>query len=123
MNKIIKKQLANIREVRLPKYDDDTTEIIIPRKIDIRDIVKVGEFVIVEFAVAMYLQDSSFTTNWNHGVKPPRYMVGRIDNSMSNMYLISGCRYDIEKASGTDEYYQIWFPLQYVVSANKINMS
>ena len=112
MNKIIEKQLKNLRSVNL-EFDTNTTKIVIPRTKEIvAEALNKGDVYLIELDEFL-LQPSSNSTlasNWNFG-KIPTHKMYKVEflDKMGNMYKFNGIAYENGHDLYTDEWYG-WFP-------------
>ena len=108
MNKLIKKQLQNLKSVKV-NFDDNTTKIIIPKTLEIiPDALIKGDIYLIKLS-DLALSPSSNSTlaaNWNAGKVPTHrfYKVELID-VMKDMYKFNG----IAVEDGVDLYSENWF--------------
>lgn len=93
MNKIIKEQLEKLTNVVLPSYDDNTTEIIIPKQ-DVEEIdfelnkyyhIELEDYIIHPF------EGFNLHQNWNHNIIPKdKRMNVEVIQLMGKMIKITG---------------------------------
>lgn len=88
MNKLIKAQLSKITSTEV-SYDDDTTEIFIPKTIKIvAGALKQGECYEIELKdfILNPSENSTLASNWNRGVVPKyKTYVAEIQQNLSKM--------------------------------------
>lgn len=108
MNKIIKDQLNKVRSVKL-EYDDSTTNLVIPRVIEvIPQALNEGDIYLIKLNdnVLHPASNSTLASNWNCG-KVPRYSTYQVEflEKMGTMYKFNGIAID----NGTPIYSENWF--------------
>lgn len=116
LNSIIKEQLGKIKLAQLPEYDENTRTLHIP--CGIKDITKSSTYqlnrcYIVELAeyILNPPPDFSLASNWNHGSIPKsKYYYAEILQIMGKMIKITGCGYDINTRSRTNDVWEGWVP-------------
>lgn len=118
MNPLIKAQLDKINHINLPPYNDETTEIFIPKNgntppntqhIELVEgkyyLIKVEDYIIKPFD-GFTLHD-----NWNKGIIPKhRYMKIQILRLMGNMINVNSIGFDYDTNQDTQDMWTGWLP-------------
>lgn len=118
MNKIIKRELEKIRYNI--DYDDNTTEIFIPKGLNETISVDVqvnhNYNIYVEDYILNEPSNFSLSSNWNGGVVPiSKYMNICVTQIMNNMIRVDACGFDpIKKTTKIDSYNGLWLPIDAV---------
>ena len=114
MNKVIKEQLDKVKFANLPPYDDDTTEMVINKKVFISsDDVKVDSTYIIEIESYVLFPNENFTlsTNWNHNTVPPSPVMNvSIVKKMGKMTYVKGFAYDVKLKKNQPLAWEGWLP-------------
>lgn len=119
MNKIIKNQLSKVR-VQLPEYDDNTTEMIIPRQtmmslpiMEHNDFI-IGKFYILQLAkyITNPLPNFDLAEKWNNGVVPSsEYIRCQVTDIKGKMINVGAIGFDVlSYTDKTDVYSSLWLP-------------
>lgn len=110
MNKLIKQELEKVTEVSI-SYDDSTTKIYIPKKVDIK--LEVGNCYLIKLSdyVLSPPSNDTISINWNGG-SIPKYRHYKVDiiSNMNNMFKVAGIGYDISTRSDINEVWEGWIP-------------
>lgn len=113
MNKIIKEQLDKIEG--LPPYDDNTTELIIPKSSTNPNDLKIGNMYVLKLAVYIINPPSGFllADQWNKGITPKsEYIRCEVLQMMGKMIRVGAIGYDIDTDTDkTDVYESLWLPV------------
>lgn len=120
MNKFIKQQLEKVKECSIPAYNDDTTEIIIPRKTITEDKSEgmiIGHFYRIKLADYIVNEPDNFTlsSNWNHGTKPKEHILNiELQKVMGKMIYVNSTTYQ------SGEMWEGWLPNKAVTILEEI---
>ena len=103
MNRLIKKQLMNLKSVNID-FNDNTTKIIIPKTAEIipEALIKGNVYLIELNDLALHpASNSTLASNWNAG-KVPTYRCYKVEliDIMNDMYKFNGIAYE----NGQDVY-------------------
>lgn len=114
MNPFIKEQLNLVSKANLPYYDDNTTQIIIP-KIEQEKVIQldVNHYYIIELADYILNPPENFTlhTNWNNNNVPKyKYMKCIVKVVMGKMVRIEGTACNMKDMSDIDYKWAGWLP-------------
>ena len=112
MNKVIKDQLSKVKSTEL-KYDDDTTEIIIPKVTRVTSsLLSVGNMYLIKVNdnVLHPSSNSTLASNWNAG-KVPKYSMYQAEliDKMNNMYKFNGVAIENDEPIYSEGWFG-WFP-------------
>ena len=108
MNKIIKDQLNKVRSVKL-SFDDNTTQILIPKSSEvIPEALNQGDVYLINLndKILNPSSNSTLAANWNSG-RVPNHKLYKVEflEKMGNMYKFNG----IAVEDGVDLYNENWF--------------
>ena len=106
MNKFIKEQL-NKCVIKLPEWNDDTTELIISFKNNTKVVDLYGNLFNIKIENYIINEPANFTlsSNWNGGTKPPEHeMKITIVEKRGKMYKVSG------EGTTTNIHWEGWLP-------------
>lgn len=114
MNPIIKAQLEKCTVAKIPKFDDETTHLVIPQKRK-QDITRyqINKCYIVELSDSFLSleKNSPFVCNWNGGiVAKHKYYKCAIVKVMNNMIKITGFGCDPINGTETMDMWEGWVP-------------
>lgn len=114
MNKIIKEQLKKCKVANLPEFDDNTTELHIPKgsKLNVTPY-QVNGCYLIELAdfVIHPAPDYALASNWNQGSVPPsKYFNAQIEQLMGKMIKFVGQGYNPDTNSPTGVTWEGWVP-------------
>lgn len=115
MNPIIKKQLEKCQIAQIPKFDEDTLELIIPKQCPQGSAALTLEHY-YQIELADYLlnppPEFNLHINWNRGVIPSSKVMRVYPiQKLGNMVKVDGCGYDPSTESLTeDQYMGLWLP-------------
>lgn len=114
MNKLIKKQLQNLKKCQLPPYNEDTYKIIIPKNSIKKELgLEVDHCYQIEIEdyILNPSLDSSLSQNWNGGTVPPsKYMNICILQLMGKMIKVDGIEVDVATNSIKNNTWSGWLP-------------
>ena len=114
MNSIIKQQLKKCRVADIPEFNDDTTQIMIPKQDGaVVSPYQVHKCYLVEIAdwIIHPSPDFNLASNWNKGSIPSHsFYCVEISQVMGKMVRITGCAYDPATKSTTSELWEGWVP-------------
>ena len=108
MNKLIEKQLKDLKAVKV-NFDNNTTKIVIPRTKEIvsEALIKGNVYLIeLDDNLLQPTLNSTLASNWNFG-KTPKYKMYKLEflDKMGSMYKFNGIAYK----DGVDIYTEEWF--------------
>lgn len=112
MNKFVKEQLLKVQTAQLPEYNDDSTEIIIPKLQQDRYLV--GGFYLVKLEDILLNPNGSplLVSNYNHGTYPrSKYMKVDVIKTVGKMICVNGIGYDIDTKQNTSYTWGGWLPV------------
>lgn len=116
MNKFILNQLKKIRFANLPDYNDDTTEIFIPKQTNEVSLEE-GKCYIIEVENYIIKPYEGFTLhdNWNKGIVPKhKFMKCEVCQIMGKMIRIDAIGYDWENKEDILDSWSGWLPIKSV---------
>lgn len=114
MNKIVKRELEKIRANI--NYDDNTTEIVIPKnyKSTISVVLQVNHSynIYVEDYILHEPPNFTLSSNWNGGIVPiSKYMNITVTELLGKMIRVDACGFDIvNNITLPDTYLGLWLP-------------
>lgn len=110
MNKFIKQELSKIVFAQLPPYDDNTTELSIPKTTE-RIRLELNQCYIIEISDNIK-NNEWLAQTWNNGTVPSaKYMKACITNISGKMIKIDGSGYDYNTDTDlNDVYIGLWLP-------------
>ena len=114
MNKIIEKQLKNLKKCQLPPYTSESTEIFIPKG-SIKKELGLTLNHCYQIEIADYVlnppPEFSLAQNWNNNTVPPcKYMNVCIMQLMGKMIKVEGIGFDIENQIPINNAWGGWLP-------------
>lgn len=121
MNKLIKEQLNKCNTARLPKFDDDTTHLLIKKYEPVS--VLVGGCYIIEISVSVLnpTTNSLLASNWNNGSIPKHtHYKCEVEKILGSMIKINGLAYNISTATDINEMWSGWLPLDGIEIIEKL---
>ena len=118
MNKFIKEQLEKVVVAKIPKFDDNTTQIIIPRHEE--KVFDEGKYYILSLDDYICSANSSVYINWNNRTIPPKNIIGMVEKKTVNMILFAGCEFDTSTQKRTNNLCKVWIPVQNIVSSKRV---
>lgn len=114
MNPLVKKQLEKVKNVTLPKWDDDTLNMVIPKRTGEIEtgllenrcyLIKVEDYIINPFD-GFTLHD-----NWNKGTHPiHHFMKCEVTKKMGKMIKVNSVGYDFMNKQDTLDVWEGWLP-------------
>lgn len=120
LNKIAKRELSKVTEVPI-QFDDNTTKIIIKRRVDIK--LAEGEYYLIKISDFMINPpaNSVINSNWNQGNNPHyKYYKVEINKILNNMIKVSGVSDDYEHDGIQNEFWSGWIPREELTVIQKI---
>lgn len=110
MNKFIAQELKKVAFAKLPPFDDNATEIFIPKTTE-RIRLEVNQCYIIELSDDIFL-NSNLAQTWNNGVSPTsKYMKVCILEKSNGMLKVDGSGYDYKNDTDfNDVYIGLWLP-------------
>ena len=127
MNKFIKAELAKVNNtVKLPYYDDNTLELVIPKREEEQKIgLEVNNYYLIELADYILNPPPNFTlaSNWNRGVNPTsKFLKIFVNQIMGKMVRVDGCGFDISAQKDLSDIYSgLWLPEASIVIHQKLS--
>lgn len=115
MNQYIKQQLNLVKIADLPSWNDNTTELIIPKKSPTEIVAQEGHYYLIEVEDYILNPPEGFTLhiNWNNGEIPKhKFMKCMCVKVMGKMIKILGVGFDYESKTDLDENWDGWLPLK-----------
>ena len=115
MNPYIKQQLRMVKIADVPEWDDDTTELTIPRKTAVEITPEIDHYYLIELADYLLNPPDGFSLhdNWNNGNIPKhKYMKCYCTKVMGKMIQVLGVGFDYENRIDLDEYWDGWLPMK-----------
>ena len=114
MNKIIEKQLKNLKKCQLPPYTNESTKIFIPKG-SIKKELGLELNHCYQIEIADYIlnpsPEFSLAQNWNNNTVPPcKYMNICIMQLMGKMIKVEGIGFDIENQCPINNAWGGWLP-------------
>ena len=124
MNKIIKKYLDRVKVVKLD-YDDNTTQIVIPKVTQIiPEALNKGDVYIIELNERALNSNSNSTlaSNWNAG-RIPNHSVYKVEliDIINDMYKFNGIAIENGKELYSENWFG-WFPKDYFKVIKKVEV-
>ena len=114
MNPLIKKQLEACKVANIPVFDDNTTEINIPKGSAVNVTpYQIGKYYLAELAdfVLNPSQGDTLSTNWNKNTVPKyKFYKCEITKIVGKMICILGCGYDALNQRDTADLWEGWVP-------------
>lgn len=113
MNEIIKEQLKLLKVTELPEFDDNTTEITIPKQEAKEYNINVGKCYLIELENYIINPPETFTLhiNWNNNIIPKdKYMKVEIVGIMGKMVKVNGVGYDFVNKLDLNTMWEGWLP-------------
>ena len=116
MNSIIKRQFENCHTAKIPEFDEDTLELIIPKASPQGSAgLQIDHYYQIELADHLLNPppESNLHTNWNKGIIP-KSKIMRIYpiQKLGGMVKVEGCGYDKQQEKITEDYYpELWLPM------------
>lgn len=117
MNKWIKKQLRLVKVADLPHYEEDTTLIKIPKKINQGLSVQLNHYYLIELEDYILKPPPGFSlhVDWNNNKVPQhKFYKCQCIRLMGKMIKILGVAFDYENRLDLDENWDGWLPLKSV---------
>lgn len=116
MNKWIKKQLNLVKIAQIPPFNEDTIELIIPKREKLPKLeVQLNHFYLIELEDYIINPPPGFSlhSTWNDN-KIPKYKFYKCQciKIMGKMIKILGVAFDYENKLDLDEYWDGWLPLK-----------
>jgi hypothetical protein len=116
MNPLIKTQLEKIKTVKLPSFDENTTEMIITADSKIEELfLEEDKCYLISVEDYILYPPDGFTlhTNWNNG-KVPTHKFMKIDVSkiMGKMVKVNAIGYDMKSHTDTMDLWDGWLPMK-----------
>lgn len=124
MNNIIKKQLQNLKKCQLPPYNEEDTEIFIPKN-SIKKELGLSLNHCYQIEIADYVlnppPDYSLAQNWNGNTKPPaKVMNVCIIQLMGKMIKVDGIGFDDNTQSPLPCSWGGWLPREAIKVRSEI---
>lgn len=113
MNEIIKEQLKLLKVAELPEFDDNTTDITIPKQEAKEYNINVGKCYLIELENYIINPPETFTLhiNWNNNIIPKdKYMKVEIVGIMGKMVKVNGVGYDFVNKLDLNTMWEGWLP-------------
>lgn len=113
MNEIIKEQLKLLKVAEIPEFDDNTTEIAIPKQEAKEYNINVGKYYLIELENYIINPPETFTLhiNWNNNIVPKdKYMKVEIVGIMGKMIKVNGVGYDFVNKIDLNTMWEGWLP-------------
>ena len=113
MNEIIKEQLKLLKVAELPEFDDNTTEITIPKQEAKEYNINVGKCYLIGLENYIINPPETFTLhiNWNNNIIPKdKYMKVEIVGIMGKMIKVNGVGYDFVNKLDLNTMWEGWLP-------------
>ena len=114
VNKIIKEQLLKVEHIILPKWDENTTHLFIPKgsyKAPI--ILSVGKYIQIEISDMVLNPPQGFTLaqNWNGNTVPPAKIFNCVvQQVMGKMIKVDGVGFNASLNVPTNDRWSGWLP-------------
>ena len=116
MNPLIKAQLEKVRTVKLPIFDDDTTEMIISKGSKSDELFLEQDkcyLISVEDYILHPPEGFTLHTNWNNGRIPThKFMKVDVSKIMGKMVKVNALGYDMKSQTDTTDMWDGWLPLK-----------
>ena len=113
MNEIIKEQLKLLKVAELSEFDDNTTEITIPKQEAKEYNINIGKCYLIELENYIINPPETFTLhiNWNNNIIPKdKYMKVEIVGIMGKMVKVNGVGYDFVNKLDLNTMWEGWLP-------------
>lgn len=113
LNPLMKEQLNKCEVADIPSFDDNTLELVIPKKSKEKNF-QLNKYYIVE--LADYLVNPgeivSFHINWNQGRVPKnKYLKVCVSQLMGKMIKVDGIGFDPKSNKDLEDFYtNLWLP-------------
>lgn len=115
MNPLIAKQLKLLKVADIPVFDENTTSIIIPKKVPNQVLIQEDHYYLIELESYLINPSENFTlhTQWNNDVVPTeKFMKCHVVKIMGKMLKIEGVGFDYENKIDLDVIWDGWLPLK-----------
>lgn len=114
MNKVIEDQLKKVKVANIPKYDETTTHLIIPKKEGSYEVdFQIGHNYIIQLEDYLIKPFEGFNLhdNWNKG-KPPihTFLKCQVIEIMGKMIKINSIGYDMKTHKDIPDIWEGWLP-------------
>ena len=113
LNPLIKEQLNKCEVADIPSFDDNTLELIIPKKSKEKNF-QLNKYYIVELADYLINPGEivSFHINWNQGRVPKsKYLKVCISQLMGKMIKVDGIGFNPKSNEDLEDFYtNLWLP-------------
>lgn len=122
MNKAIKDQLEKVKVANIGYYDNDTTEIIIPRFEQVR--YEIGSYYLVKLdgALTSPTGNELLISNWNKGTYPRcEFLKIDVTKVLGKMIYVNALGYDNEKQEDLNYCWTGWLPIQQLELVTKLS--
>ena len=116
MNPLIKAQLEKVRTVKLPVFDENTTEMIISKGSKSDELFLEQDkcyLISVEDYILHPPEGFTLHTNWNNGKIPThKFMKVDVSKIMGKMVKVNALGYDMKSQEDTTDMWDGWLPLK-----------
>lgn len=113
LNPLMKEQLNKCEVADIPLFDDNTLELVIPKKSKEKNF-QLNKYYIVELADYLINPGEivSFHINWNQGRVPKsKYLKVCISQLMGKMIKVDGIGFDPKSNKDLEDFYtNLWLP-------------
>lgn len=113
LNPLMKEQLNKCEVADIPSFDDNTLELVIPKKSKEKNF-QLNKYYIVELADYLINPGEivSFHINWNQGRVPKsKYLKVCISQLMGKMIKVDGIGFDPKSNKDLEDFYtNLWLP-------------
>lgn len=121
MKDIIKQQLNSLKVAQIPKFDDNTTEIIIKKLSNIPLLENHYYIIKLNDSLLIPNNNSALTINWNGGSVPKnKYYKIDVIKIMAQMIKINGLAFDYDNKIDLNKMWSGWLPLNSIEILEKI---
>lgn len=114
MNRIIKEQLSKCVVADIPKFDEKTTHLLIPKRNKQEVELELNHTYIVALAQYIYNPPNGFTLadNWNKGISPKEtHLIIKVLDRVGKMIKTRAVGFDFDNNKETENNYkQLWLP-------------
>lgn len=112
MNKLIKNELNKVSVANVSGYDENKSELFIPRFKQVR--LEENSYYLIKLDDALLNPNemSTLSSNWNRGTVPPqKYMKIDISKILGKMIQVTGIGYDLENDKDLNIMWSGWLPI------------
>ena len=124
MDKLIKEQLSKVKVAVLPPYDENVTEIFIPKTTQIlsKNVLE-GNYYLVQLAPFILNEPEGYnlSSNWNNGSVPLHSCYKcEVNKILGKMIKITGIGYDLNNQIDLNYMWSGWVPQEGVTILQKL---